>query len=206
MPDTAFTKHFEYVASKRADLWIGTFGDVTRYFREKQNASVLTVDSTASQIAISVTHTLDAQIFRFPLTLKTKVPANWTNVTATQNSIIQNVSSVLENGLQYIYYDAIPNGGTVVLKPSTISILNQFIDDLKKPKFFYKSATSELFLDNLQGQSTLRLCNLAGVEFRNFKINQHNTIIDLSGLKKGFYIASCKSENGFSDSTKIVIK
>jgi hypothetical protein len=207
MIDTAFTKHFEYVANKRADLWIGTFGDVTRYFREKQNASIITLDSTANRIAISLTHNLDANIFKYPLTLKTKVPANWASVTVNQALVTKNIASVLENGVSYIYYEAVPNGGNVVLTPAEPNALTQTKkNDLSNPSLSYQSSTSELTLTNFSNnEKTVKLFNSSGVECARYKVYNNKTI-QLNSLKEGLYIAHCDFGNGQNCSTKIIIK
>ena len=103
------------MASKLDNIWCGTFNEVTKYLREKQNALIIEKEYTASRISFGLEHTMDNAIFNFPLTLKTEVPADWANVNVTQNGINKSVVSKLENGKLYVYYDAIPNETDVVL-------------------------------------------------------------------------------------------
>lgn len=204
MPDTAFTKHFEYVATKTNDLWVAKFGDVTRYFREKQNVAILTVDSTATRIALSVTHTLDAQIFNYPLTLKTRVPDSWTNVSVIQNQVVQNLIPAIENGIRYVYYDAVPNAGNVFLTPSSVLSIGSDADD-RKSSISYQSTSSFLILRNLKSSKTIvSLVNLSGKEVFKKSIAQSDAKINLSGLKSGVYLVSCHPEKGSDYGLKIV--
>lgn len=197
MPDTAFTKHFEYVASKRADLWICTLGDATRYFREKQNASLLTLDSTANRIAISVTHNLDGNIFSYPLTLKTKVPSSWIIVNVTQGLSTKNIQAVNENGVNYIYYDAVPNGGTIFLLHS-ISAVSQPTDNTHfKPMVYFQARTAELILKDFKDEkATVKIYNPAGLLCKTQQIGKEYDTIQLENLKAGGYFAICRFSSG----------
>jgi len=116
IPQAEITAHFEYLASKLDTVWCGTFNEVTKYIRERQNATIVLKNKNSNRITISLSHTLNPKVFSFPLTLKTQVPLEWNVVTVTQNGIYKNTTSCIENGIRYVYYDAIPNSGDIVLK------------------------------------------------------------------------------------------
>ena len=88
--------YFSYIKSKDNKLWIATFGDVTRYMRERQNA-VVTVNKRPDIITVTLTSPLNRVAYNLPLTLKTYVPNSWKSV------IIQEM------------------GNTIVVKPITIA-------------------------------------------------------------------------------------
>jgi beta-galactosidase len=115
MPKEEFTAHFEYVASKSDSLWCGTFNEVTKYLREKQHAAVRVKECNATKIIVSITHDLDAKLFNYPLTLKTRVPSKLKSIIITQAGKSQTVKVQSKNGLSYVYYDAVPNSGDIVL-------------------------------------------------------------------------------------------
>ncbi len=204
MQDTAFTKHFEYVAAKRNDLWIATLGDVTKYFREKQNAFVLTLDSTSNRIAISVTHNLDATIFNYPLTLKTKVPDNWRNITVTQGATVKAVTPVIENAVSYIYYDAVPNGGSIVLAPASPNAMPQ--TTLSKPEVYYQQASKLLLIKNAQDETgaTVKIYNFAGQAFGVHTVVGAEATIHLDRLCAGNFLVVCYTSNGVYSSMKFI--
>ena len=115
IPKPDITAHFEYVASKLDSIWCGTFNEVTKYIREKQHAVINTKQSKPSRIVLNLTHDLDSTLFRFPLTLKTKVPEAWNKIAVLQNGISKTVTVKSENGINYAYYDAVPNLGDITL-------------------------------------------------------------------------------------------
>ncbi len=194
MQDTAFTRHFEYVASKKSDLWIARFGDVTRYFREKQNATLVTTDSTAARIAISLTHNLDARIFNYPLTLKTKVPASWTTITVTQGTTVVTVKPVIESGLSYAIYNALPNAGPVVLTPQ---LPNSLASTYAKPFVAFHSDTSSLVFGNLPpGDTSVSVYDASGRTFHQLTVSTHSPAISFSAFPKGIYLAKCQTPGG----------
>lgn len=105
--------YFRYIRSREEDLWIATFGDVTRYMRERMSASV-TSEQKGKKILVDVTHPLDTLQYDLPLTLKTYVPANWQDVMVEQgaNKMIQTQTDSLGT---YVLYQAMPGGGKVLL-------------------------------------------------------------------------------------------
>ena len=115
MPKEEFRTHFEYVASKSDSLWCGTFNEVTKYLREKQQASVRVKECNATKIIVTITHDLDAKLFNYPLTLKTRVPSKLKNIIITQAGKSQSVKVQSKNGISYVSYDAVPNCGDIVL-------------------------------------------------------------------------------------------
>ena len=115
IPKEDITKHFDYLASKLDSVWCGTFNEVTKYIREKQHAVLKINKGKSSGIIIKLTHDLNSNIFNFPLTLKTIVPANWKIGSIEQNGLSKKVLTKFENGYNYIVYEAIPNAGDIKL-------------------------------------------------------------------------------------------
>ena len=115
IPKEEITSHFEYVAAKSDSVWCGTFNDVTKYIREKQHAMIAIKETNSSKIVVSLSHDLDANIFIFPLTIKTEVPSKWKNVKVTQNGKSKMIRVKNTNGISSVYYEAIPNQGDITL-------------------------------------------------------------------------------------------
>lgn len=207
MSDSAFTKHFEYVASKRADLWIGTLGDVTRYLHEKQNATILTIDSAVTNIGISLTHTLDGNIFDYTLTLKTKVPTGWTNVKVTQGTTVKTSTAVSENGALYIYYDAIPNGGTIFLAPvTTTHLLNTTSENDARIKLFWDAKISMLVCENQSSKNyPIEIFNTNGLLCGKYNATQSINTFQFSNFSSGLYIVKV-GDAEYKNVQKIAIK
>jgi beta-galactosidase len=111
-------EHFSYLSGKLDKVWCGTFTEVTKYIRQRQNAAITQLLTDGSYFSISLKDTLDNSIFNFPLTLKTRVPNEWNSVRVEQNDKIQMVTPVEEYGAKYIYYDAIPDQGNITISLS----------------------------------------------------------------------------------------
>jgi peptidoglycan/xylan/chitin deacetylase (PgdA/CDA1 family) len=69
-------EYFNYMNDRRADLWIATFSDVTKYIRERKNTVISSVvlDDT---IEVNISSDLDTKVYDVPITLKTYVPVAW---------------------------------------------------------------------------------------------------------------------------------
>lgn len=204
MPDSAFTRHFEYVASKRADLWIAPLGEATKYIRERQNANIITVDSTTSRIAISLTHTLDAAIFDYPLTLKTKLPADWTSVTVTQGTQTSTINTVEENNNRYVYYNAVPNGPVISLVKNDASS----VSSKKKSEWhIFQSNKQTLVIQKPDNVTTeLKIYSSTGKQVIATKLIQTQNFINISGSNKGVYLLKLTDDNGETENFKLILK
>ncbi|MCL1482203.1 MAG: hypothetical protein MH213_13435 [Marinobacter sp.] len=62
--------------TKEPDLWIGTFGDVTKYLRERK-ATQLSATLSGDELIVDLASALDSEVYDVPLTIKTYVPENW---------------------------------------------------------------------------------------------------------------------------------
>jgi peptidoglycan/xylan/chitin deacetylase (PgdA/CDA1 family) len=110
-------EYFKYIQSKEDNIWVGTFGDVARYVRERMNADVKT-NNDKNKITVNLTHSLDSSMYDLPLTLKTYISPSWKVVTVKQNDKTQKVSSEQDAGGTYILYGALPNNGSIEISKS----------------------------------------------------------------------------------------
>lgn len=101
-------EHMAYVKSLSDKVWCATFTEATQYLREKQNAK-LNIISSGNKITVSVKHTLDEEIFNFPLTVKVKKPSDWENARAVQDG--KEIQVEIKNG--YIYVNADVTGNCI---------------------------------------------------------------------------------------------
>ncbi|MBP7175256.1 MAG: polysaccharide deacetylase family protein [Thermoclostridium sp.] len=121
-------RHLAYLSGKLDTVWSGTMEEVTLYLREKQHATIKTELANESELHISLKTDLDTSLFDFPLTLKTVVPYSWNRVCMVNGSQEQSLSArengnqehsldVRENdGYRTVYYDVVPNTGTIILR------------------------------------------------------------------------------------------
>jgi peptidoglycan/xylan/chitin deacetylase (PgdA/CDA1 family) len=109
-------EYFSYLKAKEDVLWIAPFGDVGRYVREREHATVRSYREADEISVVLRTDLLDAR-YDLPLTLKTRVPDGWRKVAVRQGGREQTVTVVGEAEGPFVLYDAVPNGEDVRLEP-----------------------------------------------------------------------------------------
>lgn len=105
-------------------LWVATYGDATRYIRERQNSTVnayttfdgMYVDLTMSEHTSDGLY-LDPEIFNMPITVKLEMPSTWGRITYSQpGGKTETAYCFEEGGLNYVYVNLVPNGGTATIR------------------------------------------------------------------------------------------
>ena len=92
-------------------LWITDHISWYKYQTERETAKLRTLEATGGQIKLELTSTSDAELFDQPLTLITQVPAGWSQVSVTQGKDSKTIAA--KAGC--VQYDALPNGGPILL-------------------------------------------------------------------------------------------
>ncbi len=110
-------EELQYLVQFSDDLWFGRFPDVVKYAQERDTATVTMHSSTEEHQILSLIDEMDDSKFDFPLTIKTRLPAGWAEVEATQNKISIPVRTVDHLGVNYALVDAVPNQGPIVVLP-----------------------------------------------------------------------------------------
>ena len=109
-------EYFQYIKSREEKLWVGTFGDVAKYIRERMNSNVAVMESR-EKIVVNLTHALDKSVYDLPLTLKTVVNPKWKEVNVKQGNEIKLIP-VQHNGKEtYVLYQAVPGGDSIEITP-----------------------------------------------------------------------------------------
>ncbi|MDB5131352.1 MAG: Gellan lyase precursor [Mucilaginibacter sp.] len=108
LPHTLLDEYFQYIKNREDKLWVATFGDVTKYMRERENVSVNT-NKAKSGIDLNINNPLDKEMYTVPLTLKTYVPENWKQVAVKQGGKSQKVSPAKDDKGTYVVYQVSPN-------------------------------------------------------------------------------------------------
>jgi peptidoglycan/xylan/chitin deacetylase (PgdA/CDA1 family) len=116
LPGERVDAFLEYIEEHEDRLWVATFGDVTRYVRERMSATV-EVEEADGRLTVQVTHPLDPQWYGLPLTLKTYVESDEDAFEVRQGEEVQRVRVRRdEGGRRYILYRVVPNGGVVTIR------------------------------------------------------------------------------------------
>lgn len=107
--------YFTYMKENEDSLWVATFGDATKYVRERMDAEVNT-EEKENQLNVSLTHSLDDKWYTVPLTLKTTILSpDWERVMVKQGENEQQVQVMNDGNSRYVLYQALPNAGPVMI-------------------------------------------------------------------------------------------
>lgn len=112
---TVLTQAVQYLNTNKSTFWVATFLNVVQYIKERNAVSVSETTVTSTAITLSVTDGLDNSKFYCPITIRRPLPAGWASASVTQNGYTVDSSIVTINSTNYVMFNVIPDGGTVVL-------------------------------------------------------------------------------------------
>ena len=122
---------FEHAAKLQNEgkLWVTTFGNATKYIRERQNSTVSAV-MQGDEILVTVTMAdktaddlpLPESIFNHPLTVKLETPSTYTAVSYLLDGARKYTKTFVEGGKTYALVDIVPNSGEICVVPTDLGI------------------------------------------------------------------------------------
>lgn len=122
---------FEHAAKLQNEgkLWVTTFGNATKYIRERQN-SVASAVMKNGEIYLTVTMTektadnlpLTEDVFNHPLTVKVETPESYTAVSYLINGTRKYAKTFVENGKTYALVDVVPNRPEVLVSAVDLGV------------------------------------------------------------------------------------
>jgi peptidoglycan/xylan/chitin deacetylase (PgdA/CDA1 family) len=114
LPHTLLRSYFEYIKNNESKLWVATFGDVTKYTREREAANVIS-SSDDRIIKVTLTDTLKSKQYNLPLTLKTYVPAEWKLVFIYQGKHSFTEKPMNDEKGNYVIYKGQVNSRNIII-------------------------------------------------------------------------------------------
>ena len=115
------------------ELWAATFGDATKYIRERQNTTVSArFENGAVLVDMKIDRTtedgktLDKEIFNYPLTVEVRVPDTWKNVQYTDGGKTLTAEVYKHDGAAFAMVNLTPgaDGATVTTAISRSTATN----------------------------------------------------------------------------------
>lgn len=107
---------FEYIGSKESQVWAGSLTEVVQYIYEKKNAKVSVNWIKENGMSLSLTDTLDNELFDFPVTVIVDIPDEWGSVSAVGNGGAKTTESFERDANKFAVVNIIPDRGEVVLE------------------------------------------------------------------------------------------
>ena len=167
LPSATLQASINYLSTNQNKFWVETFGNVVRYIRERNGASVTETSSTNDSITVQVTDNLDDTIYNHPITLRRPLPANWPGAAVSQNNKAVPAQTVILNSTNYVMFDVVPDAGEVIIsKVVQASILS-------KPVL----ASPSNFAFRLDGQVGARYAIYSSSDLLNWSPTQTNRLL-----------------------------
>ncbi|HTF82105.1 MAG TPA: glycosyl hydrolase family 8, partial [Cytophagales bacterium] len=107
--------HLSYVNTNAADYWVGTFGHVVKYIKERNALSITEAAITTDSLRITPTDNLDNSIYDVPVTIRRQLPSGWTEAKVYLGAALQASSIVTVNSIKYVEFDVVPDKGVYSL-------------------------------------------------------------------------------------------
>jgi peptidoglycan/xylan/chitin deacetylase (PgdA/CDA1 family) len=115
-PIPKLEEYFKYIVAREGQVWVATFGDATKYMREREHA-IVDASLGNGNISVSFRCSLDTVMYDLPVTMKTYVSGGWKTVTVTQGSSRQKVNVQQDDKGVYVLYQMKPNSSNAILQP-----------------------------------------------------------------------------------------
>jgi hypothetical protein len=186
LPSATLQASVDYFSTNQSKYWVETFGNVVRYIRERNNASVTETTNSGDSITLQVTGPLDDSIYDYPITLRRPLPAGWPAAAASQGGHPLRAQLVTVNSTNYVMFDAVPDAGVVMLSKTALppALADPVMDG---------SASLRFRLDGQAGlsyliQSSSDLMNWAPVQTATLTSPSTNCIVQVSNTLQ-FYRA-----------------
>jgi endo-1,4-beta-D-glucanase Y len=121
LASSVLSSHLSNVNTNKADYWVGTFGDVVKYIKERNAISFTETSVSADSLRITPTDGLDNTIYDVAVTLRRQLPSTWTTARVMINGAIVPSTIVTISNVKYIQFDAVPDKGTYSISNAAAS-------------------------------------------------------------------------------------
>ncbi len=108
-----FSGLLDKLDTHREELWITDVVSWHQYVTERDRSKIAIVQSDAKTIRLQLTSDLDRALYNLPLTLETKVPADWKTCAVTQGE--NHLKVATQDGC--VRHAAVPGGGEIRIEP-----------------------------------------------------------------------------------------
>ncbi len=103
----------DWAKKNDSKIWVTTFRNAIMYSKERDKSTIAKKSGNASSETYTLTHSIKDNVsnYDYPLSIRIKNSNNWTTVSGTQSG--KAITTSIKDG--YIYFDAVPNGGDIVI-------------------------------------------------------------------------------------------
>jgi peptidoglycan/xylan/chitin deacetylase (PgdA/CDA1 family) len=197
------------------DYWVDSFGNVVKYIKERNAASVKELSLQDSTLTVQVTDTLDNEIFNQQISIRRALPQNWPAATAAQNDQPVNSAIIETDGVRYVQFDAIPDNGDVILSKAadtSVRTQNTAPQEFKLMQNYpnpFNPQTTIKYAVPMTEHVTIKLYNLRGGLIKTLVDQTHSAgvytiVVRGAGLPSGIYLYDMQA-GSFNDVKRLVL-
>jgi len=101
----------DYLIEKKDQVWTGTHTEVHKYEEERNASTVKLLQVSDDRIRLQLTSAKDTRLYDYSLTLRTHIPADWKNISVTQNDVPVSYIAFKD----YVQYDVVPGRDEIII-------------------------------------------------------------------------------------------
>lgn len=156
--------------SSEKNIWVETVGNITRYIKERENASYQIITSSADLIEINVSDNLDNSIYNYPLSAYIKIPIDWNYIRTEQNGIIDTLTTTLTDSGRIALIKVIPDNGSLKITAIAPSIVDNNSEGIKDFALYqnypnpFNPSTVISWQSPVSGRQTFKVFDILGNE------------------------------------------
>ncbi len=117
--------------SANKDVWIETVGNITRYIKERENATYQIISSSDQLIEINLSDSLNNEIYDYPLSAYISIPDDWNYVRTEQNGKVDTLTTTLTNSGRVVLANVIPDNGNLKITPIKATVVENEISNVE---------------------------------------------------------------------------
>jgi oligosaccharide reducing-end xylanase len=193
----AMKEHLNYLDQNRNKIWCETFGNVARYIKERDAASLTVESSDEQKIIVKLTDNLPDSIFNYPLSIRCPLPDGWTDIKVTQNGEEVEDTILKVDSKDYIMFKAVPDGGEIIVQRRTMVRDLASASAARKTILLNKSGLS-IDAGQFSGSNiTVSLFDLRGKLFGRYSLNRSSSrlTIPVSALTSSAFVVKVTDGN-----------
>jgi hypothetical protein len=119
LPFPVLDSALNYCKIRNYKCWVNTFGNISRYIKERNTASVTEIAASETAITLKVTDTLNDSLYNYPISIRRLLPEKWSNLTVTQNGKDVRILFVRPDSVIFVIFNVVPDGGEIKLLRGT---------------------------------------------------------------------------------------
>lgn len=193
----AMKQHLDYLDKNRDKIWCETFGNVARYIKERDAASLTVESSEQNSITVKLTDNLPDTIYNYPLSIRCPLPEGWTTAMVTQDGEEVEDSILTVYSKEYLMFKAVPDGGDILIQSGTMVRNLASVSATSKPILLNKSGLS-IDANQFSGSTiAVSLFDLRGKLFAKYSLNRSSSVltIPVSALTSSAFVVKVTDGN-----------